>query len=942
MPPFKKPRLPKVYDPSLVEKRIYNFWLDKGFFSPKVDRSKKPFVMIQPPPNVTGELHLGHALTAAIEDTIVRWHRMLGEPTLWLPGKDHASIATHWVVEREIAKEGLTRYQLGRKMFLKRVRQWVDKYGTIIDNQHKRLGTSQDWSRLRFTMDTGPSRAVHTTFFNLYNKKLVYRGERLINWCPRCDTALSDLEVEHDELHGQLYYIRYPLEEGEHITIATTRPETMLGDTGVAVSPNDKRYNHLVGKHAVLPIIGRTLPIIADNAIDPQFGTGALKVTPGHDPVDFDIGKRHNLSTVTVIARDGTMTDNAGPYAGDERFEVRKKIVERLEHDGLLEKVESYQHSVGHCQRCKTIVEPLVSIQWFIKSKPLADPAIEAVEKKRISIVPRRFTKVYLHWMKNIRDWCISRQLWWGHRIPVWYCLECDGEKIQATVKGHTSNLRQLLKKGLSLADIDNSIERVSTSIHATPIVAVDPPQECPKCYSKELFQDPDVLDTWFSSGLWTHSTLGWSWKPEDWDSPDHYQSQKNDLDYFYPTNVMETGYDILFFWVARMIMLGLENMGREPFDTIFLHGLILDEQGVKMSKTKGNVLDPLKLIDIYGADALRFALTTGTSPGNNLRLGKSKLEASRNFANKLWNASRFLMGNLDDRNSNVSYNLKTLSHREDLWILSRLHNTIDQTNKYLNQHELGQAQQTIHDFVWHEFCDWYIEMAKVRLRYEQDPSPLPILAHVLEHILRLLHPFMPFITEELWQNLMPRLTQDHKIPKSIMVAPYPLTDKSLINLRTEDEMSQIISLIHAVRNIRSQLRIAANLFIEANVQCGEHRQLIEDETRVIQTLARIKSLSLDERGNSINEDTLTLVVGKIVVNLPLGKVVDLPLERQRLENELTDSRGGILRLQELLSKDSFKTRAPAEVVKRQEDKLNSLMETQQRLNEILSQISRR
>ena len=586
--------MPRAYEPGEVEQQIYRFWNESGFFTPEIDRSKTPFVVIMPPPNVTGELHLGHALTIALEDLMVRWHRMLGEPTLYLPGSDHAGIATQVVVERQLASDGMSRHDLGRQRFIERVWSWVDDYGDRIYRQIERLGASCDWSRRAFTLDEGPASAVRTTFVNLYRKGLIYKGNRITNWCPRCRTALSDLEVKHEDEESLLYRIRYPLEGAPgDVVIATTRPETMLGDTAVAVNPTDERYSALIGTSARLPIIGRSLPIIGDEAVELDFGTGALKVTPGHDPTDFEIGQRHNLETVNILNPDGTLNDNAGPYSGQTVSDARRGVVAWLEEDGLLDGVEPFSHAVGHCDRCDEVVEPIMSDQWYIRMKPLAKPAVDAVVDGRISIVPERFTKVYLNWMENIRDWPISRQLWWGHRIPVWYC-ECGNQ-----------------------------------------IVELRDPTTCPGCGSDRLERDPDVLDTWFSSGLWTHSTLGW---PRD----------TEDLDYFYPTSVMETGHDILFFWVARMIFFGLENMGDIPFRTVYLHGLIRDPEGVKMSKTRGNVVDPLELVDLYGADAVRFALTTGTSAGNDQRMNENKLEASRNFANKLWNAARFVISNVE------------------------------------------------------------------------------------------------------------------------------------------------------------------------------------------------------------------------------------------------------------------------------------------------------
>ena len=724
----------KAYDPKEVEGRIYNFWMEGGYFTPSTDSDKKPFVVIMPPPNVTGELHLGHALTASIQDVLCRWHRMLGDATLWLPGKDHAGIATQWVVEQQVARQGTSRQELGREAFVEQVWEWVRRYGNTIDEQHKRLGASCDWSRLCFTLDPGPSLAVRTTFVNLYNKGLVYRGERIINWCPRCSTALSDLEVEHAEQDGSLYFIRYPMQSGQgHIVVATTRPETMLGDTGVAVNPEDERYRGQVGQLAILPIVNREIPVVADSAIDPLFGTGALKVTPGHDATDFEIGRRHSLPVVTVIEQDGTMSGEAGSYAGVERFQCRADVVQRLEDEGYLEKVEAYRHSVGHCQRCKAVVEPLVSTQWFMDVGSYEDPgsiagrAYRAVSEGRIRIVPERFSNVYRNWLENIRDWCISRQLWWGHRIPVWYCRSC-GEST----------------------------------------VSVDDVVTCSHCPSEDIWQDPDVLDTWFSSALWPHSTVGWPGNSDDF-SRFYPEADFDTSESGHNSFVMETGYDILFFWVARMIMMGLENTGREPFHTVFLHGLIRDAEGVKMSKTKGNVLDPLQLIEEFGTDALRFALTTGTAPGNDQRLGESKLESTRNFANKLWNASRFVLSNMDKAGPSDLLGWRNLEStsgmaRQDRWILHRLSLLSRVVNRYMEEYELGEAQRSIYEFLWGDYCDWYIEMVKVRIR-SGDQSPLKVLAHVLEQTLRLLHPFMPFITEEIWQNLVSRLPERDGLP---------------------------------------------------------------------------------------------------------------------------------------------------------------------------------
>jgi len=719
--------MPKAYEPEKVEEKWYRFWLEKGYFKSRIDPDKNPFVIIMPPPNVTGELHVGHALTATLEDIMIRWHRMLGEPTLWLPGVDHSGIAAQVVVEKLLAKEGTNRHQLGREKFLERMWQWAESCRSTIAKQHQRLGVSCDWDRETFTLDEGPSKAVRTVFYNLYNKGLIYRGERIINWCPRCATALSDLEVDHQELNGNLYYVRYPLAEDndKYVTVATTRPETILGDTAVAVNPQDERFKALIGKKVILPAVKRVIPIVADEAVDPKFGTGAVKITPAHDPVDFEVARRQGLEEINILNPDATMNENAGPYKGLDRFEARKAILKDLEKEGLLVKIEPYSHSVGHCQRCCTIIEPIASQQWFVKMQPLAEPAIEAVTGGSIKIIPQRFNKVYLNWMENIRDWCISRQLWWGHRIPVWYCNQCG--------------------------ELTVSIEDATV---------------CQSCGSKDIQQDPDVLDTWFSSALWPHSTLGW---PDD----------TEDLRYFYPTTVMETGYDILFFWVARMIMMGIENTGDIPFSVVYLHGLIRDERGEKMSKLRGNVLNPIDTLEKYGTDALRFAVSTGTSPGNDTKLSATKLEAGRNFANKLWNAARFVIRSSQSYNGDMDIKSGLLL-LEDRWIISRLNETIVDVDKLMQDYQFGEAQRQIHDFLWGDYCDWYIEMAKIRLGGDSiGSSPVPVLIHILEKSLRLLHPFMPFITEELWQNIKKNLPDDRQSVDSIMVAAYPKADKT-------------------------------------------------------------------------------------------------------------------------------------------------------------------
>ena len=883
--------IPKAYNPTAVEQRIYDFWVDGGYFTPSIDRSRKPFVVIMPPPNVTGELHMGHALTMALEDLMVRWHRMAGEPTLYLPGTDHAGIATQVVVERMLANDGITRHQLGRERFVKRVWGWVDQYGETIYTQLKRLGASCDWTRRRFTLDEGPSGAVRTTFVDLYKKGLIYRGERMTSWCPRCRSALSDLEVKHQEENASLYRIRYPLEDGGGaITVATTRPETLLGDTAVAVNPDDERYAGLIGKKLILPVLKRVIPLIADAAVDVEFGTGALKVTPGHDPADFEIGHRHGLPTINVMNPDGTMNENAGHYQGRERFESREAIVEELERDGLLESVEPYRHSVGHCDRCDEVVEPVVSEQWWARMEPLARPARDAVADGLIKIVPEHFARVYFNWMDNIRDWCISRQLWWGHRIPVWYCQDCG-----------------------------------------QVIVEHEDPATCPNCGSQKLSRDPDVLDTWFSSALWTHSTLGW---------PD----QSEDLGYFYPTTVMETGYDILFFWVARMIMMGIENTGEVPFRTVYLHGLVLDPEGVKMSKTRGNVLDPLKLIDLYGADALRFALTTGTSPGNDMRLNEQKLEASRNFANKLWNAARFVMTKLEGASGLEGWHrpLKP-THRHDRWILSRFNRAVAQVQRSMEEYQFGEAQRIVHDFLWNEYCDWYIEMAKTRLRNEESTSPLPVLSYVLERVLRLLHPFLPFVTEEIWQTLMQYLPEEPGRSKALIVAAYPETDATFLDEEAEAEVEAVIELNRAARNVRAEFRVPPSLTIPARVYApAAFGRVFEQEADFIETNASIDLLTVSPLGDfATSKDEVVQVLADGTLAMSLAGLVDLGLESDRLKGELGELELHRSRLLARLGDDAFVSRAPEEVVEKERQRLESVEERRDRLAAILSRLGR-
>ncbi len=879
--------MPKAYEPADVETKWYKFWLERDYFKPRIDPNKKPFVIIMPPPNVTGELHLGHALTATLEDIMIRWHRMLGEPTLWLPGVDHSGIAAQVVVEKLLADEGIDRHQLGREKFLERMWQWANSCRETISRQHQRLGTSCDWSRETFTLDAGPSKAVRTVFTNLYHKGLIYRGERIINWCPRCATALSDLEVDHQELVGNLYYVRYPLvEDGDkYITVATTRPETILGDTAVAVNPEDKRFQAMLGKKVVLPAVKREIPIVADEAVDPSFGTGAVKITPAHDPVDFDVSQRQGLPLVNILNPDATMNENAGPYVGLDRFACRKAILADLERDGYLVKTEPYSHSVGHCHRCRTVIEPIASKQWFVKTAPLAKPAIEAVTGGRIKIIPERFNKVYLNWMENIRDWCISRQLWWGHRIPVWYCRSC-GEQT----------------------------------------VSVEDATACLSCGSSDIEQDPDVLDTWFSSALWAHSTLGW---PDD----------TEDFRYFYPTTVMETGYDILFFWVARMIMMGLEDTGDIPFSVVYLHGLIRDEKGEKMSKLRGNVLNPIDTLEKYGTDALRFALTTGTSPGNDIKLAPSRLEAGRNFANKLWNATRFVLRSASSYNGDMKVKLP-LELTEDRWIVSRLNATIADADRLMRDYQFGEAQRQIHDFLWGEFCDWYIEMAKIRLGAGLEaPSPVPVLAHVLEISLRLLHPFMPFLTEELWQNIRERAPVGGQKADSIMVAAYPEADKTARDAEAERVMVAIIDIIHAIRNARAENKVEASRQIDARIYAGELKTAIAAHTQAIQTLARARVAVIDAEKERTTENALALVLPEAEVVIPMASMVDLEAEKKRLSQEIEQTQAEVARLEVMLNDKAFLAKAPAAVVDKERARLAVRKDNLRRLTEHLDRL---
>lgn len=868
--------LGRAYDPSQSEAHWYDFWHSGGHFKP-VDRGRGPFVIVMPPPNVTGELHMGHALFTAVEDILTRYKRMQGFAALWLPGADHAGIAGQWVVERELARQGRSRHDLGREEFVSRVWDWMETYQERIKEQLRSLGASCDWSRYVFTMDPGPANAVRVAFKHLYDRGLIYRGERMISWCPRCMTALSDLEVVHAEESSFLWHVRYPLEDGSgYVDVATTRPETMLGDTGIAVHPDDRRYKELVGKHVRLPIQNRLIPIVADEAVDVDFGSGAVKVTPAHDPNDFEIGRRTGLPAITVMNTDGTMNDEAGPFAGQTIAAARAGVVSRLEHEGLLTKTEAHVHSVGHCDRCDSVIEPMISKQWFVKMEPLAQPAIQVVRNDEVRFVPERFTSVYLNWMENVHDWCISRQLWWGHRIPIWYCSDCG-----------------------------------TTTATSEEVLAT-----CASCGSRSIEQDPDVLDTWFSSGLWTFSTLGWP-------------AQTEDLARYYPGHVMETGYDIIFLWVARMIFLGIEFMGEPPFKDVYLHGTVRDAHGQRMSKTKGNVLDPTAVTAQYGTDALRFALVTASGPGNDLKMSNERVEQQRNFANKLFNATRFALRAIDDADITLDESgapavpdVSTMSVA-DKWIVSRLSHTVAEVTRLVEEYQLHEAGRQLYEFIWSEFCDWYIEAAKVRLYGDAPDLAVPqTLAHVLERGLRLLHPFMPFVTEELWQQL-PHLGD------ALIVAEWPTAGERFYE--AERAFGAMMEVIREIRNARSEHGVEPGRRIAAIVYPGPLSGAFADLRRELWFLARIDSDSYEVRdGEPTTPDgAVSIVTGGSSIFLPLAGMIDTGAERARIERELEQMRGEIEKAQGLLSNQQFVSRAPEAVVAGHRERLRASLERQ-------------
>jgi valyl-tRNA synthetase len=873
--------LPKAYEPQAVEAKWYRFWEEGGYFKPRPNPAHKPFVISMPPPNVTGALHLGHAITATIEDILIRYHRMQGIETLWVPGEDHAGIATQNVVERLLAQEGTDRHKVGREAFIERVWQWVYQYKSRIQDQHRRLGASCDWSRERFTLDAGLSKAVREVFVRLYEEGLIYRGERIINWCPQCMSALSDLEVIHQDTPGKLTYVRYPLKPVEghpdpaYISVATTRPETILGDTAIAVNPRDPRYQDIIGRIAVVPVIGREIPIIADDAVESEFGTGAVKVTPAHDPTDFEIGLRHNLPAVQVIGFDAIMTAEAGPYAGQDRYVARKNLVSDLEKLSLIVKIEDYTVPLGICQRSHTVVEPLISKQWFVKMMPLATPALNAVKYGQVKIVPERFNKTYTDWLENIHDWCISRQLWWGHRIPVWYCDDC-GEMI------------------VSREDVT----------------------ACTKCESSNIHQDEDVLDTWFSSWLWPFSTLGW---PDD----------TADLRRYYPTTVMETGYDIIFFWVARMVMSGIHCMGTIPFETIYLHGLVRDAKGEKMSKSKGNVVDPLDVMDKFGTDALRFTLATSSTPGNDMKLIEERIIGNRNFANKIWNASRFVLIATSEVGGGVP-ELGELQPRTlaDRWILSRFEQLTSSVTRLIEDFQLGEAGRQINDFFWSDYCDWYVEIAKVQMQGDEQAhrSTAAILRAVLDQTLRLLHPYMPFATEEVWQHLYRMSVPDHtQWPASaLIIASWPQFDASLVDEAAEQQFGLVQEVVTRIRDARNQMNVESARRIPAILVVGDDLAVFEEQAPLIEFLARTQEPQLKRDLAVKPEQAMGLLAGGIEIYLPLAGMIDIGKELARLDKEIAQTEQERNRLQSKLSNQNFVAKAKPEVVEKEREKLSA------------------
>ena len=869
--------LAKQYDPKDVEDRTYKFWLDGNFFHAVPDPEKKPYTIVIPPPNITGQLHMGHALDNTLQDILIRYHRMQGYDTLWLPGTDHASIATEAKIVEAMAKEGLTKDDVGREGFLERAWAWKEKFGGRIIEQLKKMGSSCDWERERFTLDEGCNEAVNEVFCNLYEKGLIYRGERIINWCPHCLTSISDAEVEYEDQAGHFWHLRYPFKDGSgYLELATTRPETLLGDTAVAVNPNDERYKDIVGKTLILPIVHREIPVVADDYVEIDFGTGVVKITPAHDPNDFEVGLRHNLPVINVLTDDAKIVDDYPKYAGMDRYEARKAIVKDLEAEGALVKVEDYNHNVGTCYRCSTTVEPRVSKQWFVSMKPLAGPAIDAVKNGETKFVPKRFEKVYFHWLENIRDWCISRQLWWGHRIPAWYCDDCGEITVARTA-----------------------------------------PDKCSKCGSTHIHQDPDTLDTWFSSALWPFSTLGWP------------NTDSEDFKRYYPTNTLVTGYDIIPFWVMRMMFSGIEQTGQVPFDTVLIHGLVRDELGRKMSKSLGNGIDPLEVIDKYGADALRFTLANGNSPGNDMRYSDKKVEASRNFANKLWNAARFILMNLD---GSEEAGLPDELALEDKWVLSLYNDLVKEVTDNLERFELGIAVQKLYDFIWDVFCDWYIELAKIRLQKGGEPAQCAkhVLIYVMSNVLKLLHPFMPFVTEEIWQSL------PHE-GASIMVSDWPQYSDALNFSAEEEQMNMIMDAVRAIRNRRAEMNVPhskrAKIYISTS-----YVDTFRLSGEFMQKLAGASEVEVED-GIEI-DGAVCIVTDAAKIYIPMGDLVDFEAERARLNKELASAQKQLDGINAKLSNENFVSKAPAPVVEAQREAARKLNEKIAMLNDSLSKIA--
>lgn len=865
--------LDKIYDPKQFEDRTYAYWNDNGMFSAKPDSEKQPYTIVIPPPNITGQLHMGHALDNTLQDILIRFRRMQGFSALWVPGTDHASIATEAKIVEAMKKEGVTKQDLGREGFLERAWDWKKQYGGRIVDQLKKLGSSCDWTRERFTLDEGCSEAVKEVFVKLYNKDLIYRGERIINWCPHCKTSISDAEVEYDEQQGHFWHLRYPLSDGSgYLNLATTRPETMIGDTAVAVHPDDERYKALVGKTVVLPLVNREIPIVADTYVDMEFGTGVVKITPAHDPNDFEVGLRHNLPVINVMTDDAHMTDDCGKYAGMDRYEARKAIVADLDEQGFLVKIEDHTHNVGTCYRCSTTVEPRVSMQWFVKMEPLAKPAIEAVKKQEVKFIPERFDKIYYHWMENIKDWCISRQLWWGHRIPAYYCADC-GEMV----------------------------------------VSKDTVTECPKCGSHSMKQDEDTLDTWFSSALWPFSTLGWPNNTED-------------LKYFYPTSTLVTGYDIIFFWVARMIFSALEHTGEVPFNTVLIHGLVRDAQGRKMSKSLGNGIDPLEIIDEYGADALRLTLATGNSPGNDMRFSDDKVKASRNFANKIWNAARFILMNLPDSITDIE--LPDSFEIEDKWILTQYNTLVREVTENLEKFELGIAVAKLYDFIWDVLCDWYIELTKSRIQQggKTAENAQRVLIYVMSNALKLLHPFMPFITEEIWHALPTNNT-------SIMLSKWPEYDETLNYEAESAEFERVMSAIKAIRNARAEKNVPpskkASVYVET-----EFKDTFEKSSAFIEKLASASEVIVGDKFDLDGAVQVATESARILI--PMDDLIDKDKELERLNKDKAACEKDIAIISGKLNNEKFMAKAPENIVAQEKEKMQK---AQERLAKILESI---